>query len=184
MSAGLAGGPSGGAVPGRVRMLKLAAAGQDLRDSLHTLPFPHPGCRGAVWAERKGNSFFNPQEIQLPFRHVISLEVRPRMGNEGLNKDPPPWHVISRTGQAPVCAEPYTLPSPIHPLSFLLACCQRYSPNVTLIAEREGPFRPVEYFKYTATGPQVGAGSPSGPSPRPWLPPFLTGPKHADSHSL
>ncbi|KAL6776811.1 hypothetical protein ACKKBF_B31005 [Auxenochlorella protothecoides x Auxenochlorella symbiontica] len=59
---------------------------------------------GAVWAERKGNSFFNPQEIQLPFRHVISLE--------------------------------------------------RYSPNVTLIAEREGPFRPVEYFKYTATGPQ------------------------------
>ncbi|KAL6769437.1 hypothetical protein ACKKBG_A31010 [Auxenochlorella protothecoides x Auxenochlorella symbiontica] len=59
---------------------------------------------GAVWAERKGNSFFNPQEIQLPFRHVISLE--------------------------------------------------RYNTNVTLINDREGPFKPVEYFKYTTTGPQ------------------------------
>lgn len=34
---------------------------------------PHPS--GVVWAERKGTSFFNPQEVQAPFRHVADLEV-------------------------------------------------------------------------------------------------------------
>ncbi|KAL6783785.1 hypothetical protein ACKKBF_B05785 [Auxenochlorella protothecoides x Auxenochlorella symbiontica] len=29
---------------------------------------------GVVWAERKGNSFFNPQEVRVPFRHVMDLE--------------------------------------------------------------------------------------------------------------
>ncbi|KFM22662.1 hypothetical protein F751_0458 [Auxenochlorella protothecoides] len=29
---------------------------------------------GVVWAERKGTSFFNPQEVQAPFRHVADLE--------------------------------------------------------------------------------------------------------------
>ncbi len=47
-----------------------------------------PTHRGVVWAERKGNSLFNPQEVRVPFRHVMDLEVGSRKGEmKGRGKD-------------------------------------------------------------------------------------------------